>query len=101
MGKSIVFDYIITHFGTDHLFWKLYVPILILSAIAYKLGFAKELPLIKSLFVYILLAVGVFILTTFGIVFNAPIIECLIVISIVLAIYRFRLHLERRARNHE
>lgn len=99
MGNSFLLDYIINNFGTEHLFWKLYVPNLILSAIAYKLGFAKELPVLKSMFVYLLLAVGVYILTIFGIL-GFPIMECLIIVSLVLGIYRFRLHRERKAKNN-
>src|SRR5699024_4496698 len=47
-------------------YWILYFINLILSIIAYKLGFARELPLKKEIFVYIMLAIGVFILTIFN-----------------------------------
>lgn len=80
------------------LFWALYILNIIFSIIAFKLGFARELPLLKSIIVYIMLAIGTFILTIFSIV-KFPITETLIIISIVLGIYRFRLHRERKARN--
>lgn len=80
------------------LFWALYILNIIFSIIAFKLGFARELPLLKSIIVYIMLAIGTFILTIFSIV-KFPITETLIIISIVLGIYRFRLHRERKAWN--
>lgn len=80
------------------LFWALYVANLIFSIIAYKLGFARELPLLKSLVVYIMLAFGTFILTIFSIL-EYPMTETLMIVSAVLGIYRFRLYRERQARN--
>lgn len=76
-------------------YWILYFINLILSIIAYKLGFARELPFKKEIFVYIMLAIGVFILTIFNLM-DFPITESLIIISLVLGIYRFRLHLTRK-----
>lgn len=76
-------------------FWKFYILNLIFSIIAYKLGFARELPLMKSIFVYIMLAVGVFVLTIFSLM-DLPITESLIIVSLVLGIYRFRLHIRRK-----
>lgn len=93
---AIIFDFIYNHFGADHIIGIFYVLNLIFAAISYKLGFARELPLIKSIFVYIMLAVGTVILTIFSLV-RFPITEVLIIISIVLGIYRFRLHQERKA----
>lgn len=79
-------------------FWAFYILNFIFAIIAYKLGFARELPLIKSIFVYIMLAIGTFILTIFSL-FKLPITETLIIVSIVLGIYRFRLHREREAKS--
>lgn len=81
-------------------FWIFYVLNLIFSIIAYKLGFARELPLKKEILVYIMLALGVFILTIFNLM-NLPITESLIIISLVLAVYRFRLHLTRKKKERE
>ena len=94
---SVLFDFIVDNFGTDHIFWTFYVLNLIFSILAYKLGFARKLPLLKSLIVYIMLALGVFIITLFSIV-KYPMTESLIIISAVLGIYRFRLHRERKAK---
>lgn len=79
-------------------FWKFYIVNLIFSIIAYKLGFARELPLGKSIFVYVMLVVGVFVLTIFSLM-NLPITESLIIISLVLAIYRYRMHVRRKKKN--
>lgn len=92
---SLIFNFYISQFGTTHIFWFFYVLNLIFSIIAYKLGFARELPLLKSIIVYILLAIGVVIITLFSLV-KYPMTETLIIISIVLGIYRFRLHRERK-----
>ena len=81
-------------------FWKYYVLNLIFSVIAYKLGFARELPFKKEIFVYIMLAIGVFILTIFNLL-GLPITESLIITSLVLAIYRYRLHLTRKKEAQE
>lgn len=91
---SVIFDFIYNNFGAKNIIWMFYVLNYIFAAIAYKLGFARELPLLKSIFVYIMLAVGTIILTIFSLV-KLPITEVLIIISVVLAIYRFRLYRER------
>lgn len=93
---NIIFNFILEQYGTHNIFWILYVINLILSIIAYKLGFARDLPPLKSFIVYVLLAVGTYISTIFSIL-QFPITETLIIVSIVLAIYRWRLHRERQA----
>lgn len=95
--ESILFNFIVDTFGTEHIFWTLYFLNLIFSFIAYKLGFARELPLLKSVLVYFLLAFGVFIITIFSIL-KYPMTESLIVISLVLGIYRYRLFRERKSK---
>src|SRR5699024_522721 len=97
---SVMFDFYLELFGTKNIFWFFYIVNLILSIIAYKLGFARELPLLKSIIVYILLAIGVIIITFFSLV-KFPITETLIIISVVLGIYRFRLHKERESRKQQ
>ena len=93
---AIIFDFVYKHFGAEHIIGIFYVLNLIFASIAYKLGFARELPLLKSVFVYIMLAIGTIILTIFSLV-KFPITEVLIIVSIVLGIYRFRLYRERGA----
>ncbi|MBA2874135.1 YlaH-like family protein [Thermaerobacillus caldiproteolyticus] len=70
--------------------WFLYVTVLILSAIVYRLGFAKKLPLLKNVIIYVLLALGCTILTFFAVFL--PVAEGLVVAALVLIIYKVRLH---------
>lgn len=100
---AVLSDLIVHYFtkeGTHNLFWAFYVVNVILSIIAYKLGFAKELPLLKSLVVYVSLIIGVFVVTIFSIM-GLPITEALFIVSIVLIIYRSRLAIERKRRNEK
>ncbi|WP_368654691.1 YlaH-like family protein [Ornithinibacillus sp. 4-3] len=99
MVKSFIFEFFIEQFGTNNIFWYFYIVNLILSVIAYKLGFARKLPLGKSIIVYILLAIATFISTTFSLL-QFPITESLIIVSIIMGIYRLRLHRERSAKNN-
>lgn len=94
---SVVFDFVKDNFGIGSTFQVLYVLNLVFGAIAFKLGFAKKLPILKSVFVYIMLAIGTLIMTVFSI-FELPITESLIIISVVMGIYRFRLYQERKVR---
>lgn len=76
--------------------WFLYLTIVVLSIIVYNLGFAKKLPLGKSIVIYVFLLLGCTIMTFFGVFL--PIAEGLFVAALVLTIYKFRL---RQARKHE
>ncbi|WP_186577702.1 YlaH-like family protein [Aquibacillus kalidii] len=76
-------------------FLLLYLTIVILTILAYKFGFAKKLPPLKSAVVYVVLIVGMFFITLiFGL--NLPVAESLAVIAFVLGVYRLRLHQERK-----
>ncbi|ANB61949.1 YlaH-like family protein [Anoxybacteroides amylolyticum] len=70
--------------------WLLYITVLILSAIVYRLGFAKKLPVLKNVIIYVLLALGCTILTFFAVFL--PIAEGLVVAALILTIYKIRLH---------
>jgi hypothetical protein len=101
----MVYDLVLERFGVEQVFNILYIVNLVLAAIAYKLGFAKRLPILKSLIVYVLLAVGIFILNILFIILPAtlaaqplPMTESLVVICVVLAIYRIRLFIQRQAK---
>ncbi|WP_234400716.1 YlaH-like family protein [Virgibacillus senegalensis] len=80
-------------------FLLLYLTIAILLAISYKLGFARKLPLLKSLIVYIFLFIGAFVIAMLGL--KLPMAECLVIIALVLGIYRFRLAQDRKRRNNQ
>ncbi|GAB2543259.1 YlaH-like family protein [Gracilibacillus alcaliphilus] len=76
-------------------FLFLYITIVVLAILAYKFGFAKKLPPLKSFIIYLLLIIGTFFLTLlFGL--NLPLAESLFIIAIVMGIYRLRLHQERK-----
>jgi hypothetical protein len=74
-------------------FWLLYLIIVILSVVVYKLGFSKKLPVLKSVVIYIALLVGCFPLTFFGIAY--PVAEGLFITAIILIVYKIRLHQSR------
>lgn len=96
-GKNLVYEYIIANYY-DHTFAIFYVLNLILLVIAYKLGFARELPLLKSAIVYILLAIGTVIVALFAGIAKLPTVESLVIVNLVLGIYRLRLHNERKSK---
>jgi hypothetical protein len=95
---SIVLDFVLENYGIDNIFWIMYIINLVLSAIAYKLGFARKLTLGKSLFVYAMLFVGNYITTIFSIM-KMPMTESLVIIVIVLMIYRGRMYMQRKQKN--
>lgn len=96
--RFLVFDFLLNTYGVENLFWIFYVLNLVLAVIAYKLGFAKKLPRMKSIIVYILLIIGIYIITIFSTVMRMPSVESLIVINLVLAIYRTRLYFQRKSK---
>lgn len=70
--------------------WLLYLTIVALSILVYKLGFARKLPLIQNIVVYLFLILGCTIMTFFGVFL--PVAEGLVVAAIILIIYKIRLH---------
>jgi len=97
---AVISELIVHYFdkeGTHQLFWAFYIVNVIFSVISYKLGFARQLPIVKSILVYICLMIGVYVVTIFSIM-GLPISESLFIVALVLAIYRFRLHNERKNR---
>lgn len=68
--------------------YVLFATVFLMSAIVYKLGFAKKLKLLQSLVIYIFLFLGCLVLTFLA--FFLPIVEGLIVAALILIIYRVR-----------
>ncbi|MGN7386946.1 YlaH-like family protein [Sporosarcina sp. SAFN-015] len=66
----------------------LFVVVFILSAIVYKLGFARKIKFWQNIVVYSFLFFGCIILTFFAIFL--PIVEGLTVAALILIIYRVR-----------
>lgn len=70
--------------------WYLYLTILGLCILVYQLGFAKKLPLLKNVIIYTVMALGCTLLSFFAVFL--PMGEALVIASLVLGIYKFRLH---------
>ncbi|MBO8171173.1 MAG: YlaH-like family protein [Bacillaceae bacterium] len=64
-----------------------YYIIFILTALIYKLGFARKLPFLKSLIIYIFIALGSILLKVFH-ALGLPMISALSVAAAMLIIYR-------------
>ncbi|MFO1445756.1 YlaH-like family protein [Bacillus sp. Bva_UNVM-123] len=74
--------------------WLLYITIIVLCIIVFKLGFAKKLPLIKSAVIYLFLILGCTILTFFAVFL--PITEGLVVAALILIVYKIRLNQQKK-----
>jgi len=79
--------------------WLLYITILILCIVVYKLGFSQKLPLLKSIIIYLFLIIGCTFLSFLGIFL--PIAEGLVVAALILIIYKIRLQRHKNALNEE
>ncbi|MFJ3387066.1 MULTISPECIES: YlaH-like family protein [Lysinibacillus] len=74
--------------------YVLFALVFLLSALVYKLGFAKKLKLSQNIVIYIFLFLGCIILTFFAL--YLPMVEGLIVAALILIIYKTRLWREKR-----
>lgn len=74
--------------------WYLYITIVLLSIIVYKLGFSRKLPLVKATVVYVFLFLGCTFLTFLGVFL--PIAEGLSIAAVVLIIYKLRHYQEKK-----
>jgi len=79
--------------------WLLYLTIIFLCIIVYKLGFAKKLSLGKSAVIYLFLVLGCTILTFFAVFL--PIAEGLLVAALILIIYKIRLNQQKKLESKE
>ena len=75
--------------------WLLYITILILSIVVFKLGFSQKLPILKSVIIYVFLIFGCTFLSFLGIFL--PITEGLLVAVLILVIYKVRLYTHKKA----
>ena len=74
--------------------FALFGVILLLSALVYKLGFAKKLPLGKNIVIGLFLAIGGLGLTFLA--FFLPVVEGLVIAALILILYKIRLWREKR-----
>jgi hypothetical protein len=74
--------------------YALYLVIFLLSAVVYKLGFAKKLKMAQSIIIYIFLLLGCIMLTFLA--FFLPVVEGLIIAALILILYKIRLFNEKK-----
>ncbi|WP_075617427.1 YlaH-like family protein [Paenisporosarcina indica] len=74
--------------------YVLYLVIFLLSAVVYKLGFAKKLKMSQSVIIYIFLLIGCIMLTFLA--FFLPVVEGLIIAAVILILYKIRLYNEKK-----
>lgn len=71
-----------------------FIIVFLLSALVYKLGFAKKLSVGKNIIIYIFLLIGCLVLTFLALFL--PMIEGLIISALILIVYKSRLWREKR-----
>jgi hypothetical protein len=74
--------------------YALFAVIFLLSALVYKLGFAKKLPIGKNIVIGLFLAAGGLGLTFLA--FFLPVVEGLVIAVMILVLYKIRLWREKR-----
>lgn len=74
--------------------YVVFILVFLLSALVYKLGFAKKLRLGQNIVIYVFLFVGCIALTFLALFL--PMIEGLIVAALILILYKVRLWREKR-----
>lgn len=79
--------------------WLLFLTVVALAIIVFKLGFARKLSLWKNVIVYGFLIFGCTLLTALAIFM--PLAESLAIAAIVLIIYKLRLKAEKKAEGVE
>ena len=72
-----------------------FVLVFLLSAVVYKLGFAKPLKHWQTVIIYVFLFFGCIMLTFFA--FFLPMVEGLMVAALILIVYKSRMWREKRA----
>lgn len=78
-------------------FWVSYVITLIMTAIIFKVAFARRLPVLKTVIIYIVLAAGCYLFTIMHIL-RFPVIPALAITLVVIVIARVRMAISGRER---
>lgn len=91
---SGVTRYLYEHLPTyDIAGYVVFILVFLLSALVYKLGFAKQLRLGQNMIIYSFLFVGCIILTFLALFL--PMVEGLLVAALILIVYKMRLKREK------
>jgi hypothetical protein len=85
---GVIANYIYSVTDPPLAFFLLYLVIVVFMAAAYKLGFARKLPVLKQALVYLILILGCFILTFMA--YEIPIADIVVITVAVLAVVRYR-----------
>ncbi|QKS71563.1 YlaH-like family protein [Paenalkalicoccus suaedae] len=72
----------------------LYLIINALSILVFNLGFARRLPILQTVIVYVLMFFGNIFITLFAL--TLPIIESLFIAALILGIYKFQLRRHKK-----
>jgi hypothetical protein len=75
-------------------FSMLYLVVVVLTIIVFNLGFARKLPILKTVVVYIVLLFGSIFMTILAL--RLPVVESLLIATFVLGAYKYRLNKEKR-----
>ncbi|GAF63929.1 YlaH-like family protein [Alkalihalobacillus trypoxylicola] len=78
-----------------------FIVIVALAILVFNLGFARKLPILKSVVIYVMLLIGCFVLWFLEFLFGAPMIAVLIISALILGAYRYRLHRHRQSNENE
>lgn len=73
--------------------YVIFIVVFLLSALVYKLGFAKQLPLMQNVVIYTFLFIGCLVLTFLALFL--PMVEGLLVAALILIVYKIRLKREK------
>lgn len=92
MRGVITLDWIYTVF--DH-FWKAYIVILVMTAVIFKVAFARKLPILKAVVVYLVLAIGCYFFAIMHIL-RFPVIPALAITLVIIAVARLRMVISDR-----
>ncbi|MTD30368.1 YlaH-like family protein [Planomicrobium sp. YIM 101495] len=74
--------------------YALFAVIFLLSALVFKLGFARKLSLGRNIIIYLFLLTGCLVLTFLA--FFLPVVEGLVIAALILILYKIRLWREKR-----
>lgn len=85
-------------YATFDNFWTAYIVILMMTAIIFNVAFARRLPILKTVVVYIVLAIGCYLFTIMHI-FRFPVIPAMAITLVIIVVARLRMVISDRNRS--